>query len=601
MRRINDFKIRTRIFILTCLIMLSIIASVAVISYSLSSGALRKQVSFTVDQQLGYAARVLDQEFQSSVGLMNTFFINLQLKDVITSYLADSAVPGINITTLRIGATEKLRRHMQNIIPSYENKPTVTAYMSDGYGTWSVDTLKGCRLALPDWEMRWYREISEAKNVQYRYGVSWAVSIDGREYQSYEVSSVIKHKNDVDRIAVIKINRELGGMFKMACGTLDLTGGTVLFLDGGGETLYAAGNLVENFTGRPAGEQTWDHTSGLAVSIADKPGSNGEISVGGRRFFVFARSYAQMGWRIVYIADRGVFMADSIGLGQVFLAISFAMSLFAVSLLLITSRRVTSGLARLTRAVQCLDADDLALNFHSSHGDEVGVLSSAFDRVLGAIRDTMRQKEDMQREKYAMEFQALNAQINPHFLNNTLSAIAAMAEEIEAYDISASLVSLAKFYRLSLGSGAEIITVGEEIELIKCYIYICGLRFKDKLTIAFDADGDVGGCPTPKLIVQPLIENAIMHAFRDKDSEMNRVEVSIFRDGGDIVYRVADNGVGMDAEAVDIVLSGGGSESYRAIVNIDRRVKLHFGDSYGVRISSQPSVGTTVTVVIPGR
>ena len=198
----------------------------------------------------------------------------------------------------------------------------------------------------------------------------------------------------------------------------------------------------------------------------------------------------------------------------------------------------------------------------------------------------------------------LHSQINPHFLYNTLDTIVWMAEFNESDRVISTTKALAKFFQLSLSGGSEMTTIANEMNHVSQYLIIQKERYGDKLHYEMQFDPDLSAKVIPKIILQPIVENAIYHGIREMDGP-GLLEISCgYTDDGNVRFVVKDNGVGFDSEARKLA---NGMEPQSSlpklggvgINNVDDRLKLYFGKEYGVDIQSSPGVGTTVTIVIP--
>lgn len=197
---------------------------------------------------------------------------------------------------------------------------------------------------------------------------------------------------------------------------------------------------------------------------------------------------------------------------------------------------------------------------------------------------------------------ALQNQINPHFLYNTLDIIVWMIENEKRDDAVSAVTALARFFRISLSRGRTVISVTDEIEHVRNYLMIQEMRFKNRFSYEFDIEEGLGGLGTIKLILQPIVENAVYHAmeFMDGDGE---IRISALHQGEDILFLVRDNGCGMTKETVDKLMAGaemapgrGAGVGFR---NVQERIRLVFGGEYGLVIQSEPDEGTMVTIRIP--
>ena len=201
-----------------------------------------------------------------------------------------------------------------------------------------------------------------------------------------------------------------------------------------------------------------------------------------------------------------------------------------------------------------------------------------------------------------MELQALQAQINPHFLYNTLDAIIWMAETDDK-GIVPMTEALANFFRISLNKGKELIRVQGELSHVENYLVIQSMRYTDKFTYQIDLSEDVKEYLTIKLIIQPIVENCIYHGIKPKRGK-GHILVRACREENHLMIRVTDDGVGMNEETRSKILSPQGivtnnSGSGVGIRNVNERIKLRFGESYGLTYESRLGEGTTVTVRLP--
>ena len=215
------------------------------------------------------------------------------------------------------------------------------------------------------------------------------------------------------------------------------------------------------------------------------------------------------------------------------------------------------------------------------------------------MEDIIQQEEQKRRS----ELDVLQAQINPHFLYNTLDSVVWMTENGRTQDAVVMLTSLARFFRISLSRGSNVIPIADELEHARHYLTIQKMRYKNKFSAAVTAEDGVESLYTIKLIVQPVLENAIYHgmAYADGDGE---ITVRAFRDGGDVCIEVTDNGPGMPEEVVRRLLEGGGPNpgakgSGIGFRNVHQRLRLTFGEPYGLTILSEPDDGTTVRIRLP--
>jgi two-component system sensor histidine kinase YesM len=201
------------------------------------------------------------------------------------------------------------------------------------------------------------------------------------------------------------------------------------------------------------------------------------------------------------------------------------------------------------------------------------------------------------------EFELLQAQINPHFLYNTLDAIVWSAEAGNEKQVVKMVGSLSDFFKSSLNKGKEIVTIREELQHVRSYLEIQQIRYQDILDYEIDVPEELYVNEIPKITIQPVVENALYHGIKEKRGG-GRISVTGFEDGSDYCIKVSDNGKGMDEERLREVRAGltdadPESKKIYGLYNVNERIRLDFGDEYGLTIDSTYEEGTTVTIRLP--
>lgn len=262
--------------------------------------------------------------------------------------------------------------------------------------------------------------------------------------------------------------------------------------------------------------------------------------------------------------------------------------------------RITRPIAKLEEVMKNIEEDFTTVELDEKGCYEAQSLAAHFNNMIEKIKILL--EEITQKEKYlrTSELNALHSQINPHFLYNTLDTIAWMAEFKDTQKVVALTKALAQFFRLSLNGGNELTTVYNELEHIKQYLYIQKQRYGDKLSCDISYDENIGEVKILKIIIQPIVENAIYHGIRQVDRK-GIIQINAKREGKDIIFTIMDNGDGFDLSLLkreestkNIKLGGVG------IKNVDKRIKLYYGEEYGVNIDSIIGVGTTVYIRVCG-
>jgi len=297
------------------------------------------------------------------------------------------------------------------------------------------------------------------------------------------------------------------------------------------------------------------------------------------------------GYILICVRDTETPMVKYVSFSRYFLVVTLIIMAFSFFILFFSSHLVDGRITSLTAQIRNIDENDLSCDLDVIGQDEVGELSRAFSSLLERIKTLIEHERQFEKERYDLEIQALQSQINPHFLFNTLSVINLLAREIDADNISESLDALANFYRLSLNNGEKLISLRDELNMLDSYLKICSIRYRGQLILRQDIAPDTLDCIIPKLIIQPFCENAVFHGFSPDMPQVPELHISIHRKEPYLFIAISDNGEGMTDKELRSATKRG-----FAISNVDKRIKMFYGDDCGVTISSIPGQGTDVLI-----
>ena len=447
----------------------------------------------------------------------------------------------------------------------------------ESWFTTAMDRIENLHFSTPH-----VQNLFEDPDYQYR----WVVSLS-RQVEMTRAGAI--------ESGVLLVDMSFGGI-EQICKDVDLSSTGYLYLiDGDGEIIYHprqqliyAGLLEENNL--------------AAAGYTD--GSHQE-TFGGTRREVTVKTVGYTGWKLV-----GVVPSENLwdNYGQLVLFFLFVV-LFSVFLLVFVNLRlsewITAPVKKLDRAVKELEHGSTEVDFDVGGPGEMEHLSHSVRSMVSTMRHLMDDIIEQEEQKRRSELEVLQSQINPHFLYNTLDSVIWMTENGRTDDAVVMLTSLARFFRISLSRGSSIIPIRDELEHARHYLTIQKMRYKNKFSATITAEDGVESLYTIKLIVQPILENAIYHgmAYADGDGE---ITVRAFRDGGDVLIEVSDNGPGMPEEVVESLLdpngpaaAAGAKGSGIGFRNVHRRIRLTFGADYGLTIFSEPDDGTTVRIRLP--
>jgi two-component system sensor histidine kinase YesM len=315
------------------------------------------------------------------------------------------------------------------------------------------------------------------------------------------------------------------------------------------------------------------------------------------------KSVANIGWKIVGVAYLDEIMTTRQEVNGYLIRVLVVVLVLVIVVSLLLSSSLTRPIRRMERKMKAVERGDFNVVLPTTGPLEVERLSRRFNLMVNKIRTLMDEIIHEQEQKRRLELEALQAQINPHFLYNTLNSVVRMVGMSRNDEVITMITSLSRLFRISLSQGKTIISVREELEHARHYLTIQQMRFKHKFTFTIHADEQVLDGLTLKLILQPLIENAIVHGIEYHMDE-GSIEIDVQRDEQDVVFRITDNGVGMSEEQMAALLSvravvKSGAGSGVAVRNVHDRIRLYYGEGYGLNYASELEEGTSVWIRIP--
>ncbi|MDO5782808.1 MAG: sensor histidine kinase [Eubacteriales bacterium] len=409
-----------------------------------------------------------------------------------------------------------------------------------------------------------------------------------REVQSYE--------NGTFR-GVILINLNMNKITEICNSFQEKQENFICIINDKGELVYEQQNGKERFA-----FDEKENRQELNTALGKTKESCFRLNYRGEKYLVTRTDMKTTGWTLVSMVPYKSVMAETMAISGVMI-LAVVITLIVTLLLL---NRILTGvvkpLKKLEKYMVQVNPDNMDQRMEILTDDEIGHLSMKFNQMMDRIRNLKEQVIEEQEDKRKYELQALQAQINPHFLYNTLDSIIWMAETNDS-NIVAMTEALAKLFRISLNKGNEEISLERELEHVKNYLIIQSMRYADKFTYEILVEPGVERCRTIKLILQPIVENCIYHGIKKKRGT-GKITIRAYRREQDLIIEVSDDGCGMPEEICRKILSDeieseNISGSGIGVKNVNERIQLRFGKKYGLSYSSEEGVGTTVTYVLP--
>ena len=360
------------------------------------------------------------------------------------------------------------------------------------------------------------------------------------------------------------------------------------------------GNIVYH----PQQQQLYNELQTENIDLVMKSDSDTVLTGTGRKDKLYSISRSnKTGWTVVGCMSVEELLQKSYEAQRSYVLIAAVLMIVALLFSRQIARSFTYPIQRLRDSMKKVQEGNFSgADVEIESENEIGSLTRSFNVMTHRIQELMEQNVRDQEAKRKSELKALQSQINPHFLYNTLDSIIWMAEGKKNEEVVLMTASLARLLRQSISNEDEVVPVSQEVEYARGYLTIQKMRYKDKLEFEISVDPSILNIPLIKLVLQPVIENAIYHGLKYKESK-GLLQVKGFMKDGNAVLQVIDNGVGMDEETLAHIYDRH-KVNYHSngvgVYNVQKRLQLYYGSEYGITYESKKGEGTTATIIIPG-
>ncbi|MEK4345207.1 sensor histidine kinase [Paenibacillus sp. FSL P4-0184] len=328
--------------------------------------------------------------------------------------------------------------------------------------------------------------------------------------------------------------------------------------------------------------------------------SSGQINIGHKEYSLVKSDIERPGWTLYYYTPVRSMIVDTSSILKAMVSIIVVCILILLLIIWIFTKTLVQPIYKLKKKIRVVEDGDFDILIQSNSKDEIGDLTNSFASMVRRIKELIGQVYQSGIQEKEAELKALQAQISPHFLYNTLSIINWRAVQVEAEDISLVVNALSKFYRTSLNNGKQLTSIRDEILNIRAYIDIQLAMHDDQLfDVTYHIEEELYPYQTINFILQPIVENAIKHGIDEKEDGKGMLTIEAYTYKDDIRFVVSDNGKGMDQEQIEQLLYSNGT-GY-GLKNVHERIKLYYGDAYGISIESELNVGTRICIDINKR
>ncbi|MDD9271355.1 sensor histidine kinase [Paenibacillus sp. GCM10023248] len=554
-----------------------------------SSHILEEEVTNTMLQTLKQASINLDFQFDSVRDTSNTLFMNPKLGEYLNRqvtleqqleslkelrYLVDSSEANTNVFRVRL----------------FVNGDRMFTGEKVNFFT---------QESLESWP--WYEKVMNSGGAIVWSGAYLESYIDRGPVYIFSAARMLRDLHDYDQISGVLLIDVAEKTITDILNKIKLTKEGTIYLLGSDGSIISHGD--KSLLGKKI--MTEEQLETIAYSDEGVMRLEGEKD---QRFAIYTK-VASTGWKLVAevpqleISSRAVALNQFSGIATIStVTILFLLLVFILLAMIVRNmnRRIQTVIRTIKRGgVESLD--DRTFNA----GGDFKLLENSVDHLIHRVHDLMEETYQSKVQEREAQLRALQAQINPHFLYNTLDTINWIAIGHNAPEISNMINGLAKYFRLSLNKGRDLVSVTDELNLAKVYLEIQLNRFPKTFEVVFDIEEGLEEVEMPKLTLQPIVENALLHGIRKSKGKTGTIFIRARKEENVLILSVTDDGIGMDEELVQSLLTeprptmkSDGSGSSYGLYNVNERIKLFAGDLYGLQIQSTLGEGTTVTVRI---
>ena len=577
-------SIKNRILLFFLVIMLLPIITLGVFTNIVYSRVIERNVN----EHTGQMINQIQSNIESYLKSVENIVLYISQSPEVIDYISEDILENVNLE-MQLRKSLKVYRDVNNEILGILIVNNNDKYISNELEKNNRDPLKN---------EKWYIEsIKNPDKIQYFSNPIGRNISSNLRHSSDDVLSISKAILDDETeevLGVILIDISLKRFEEIIKGNYIGEKGFFYILDKNQDIVYSPVNPIIYRIKR-------DLLNGESDSIVK--------TINNESFKIMYNTSNKTGWKTIGVFSLKDILSDVTEMKKnvaIIIIITLFLAIFSV---IIFTSSIVRPIKELNGLMKRVELGDLDLQFDEKEfKDEFGELGHSFNHMIKEIKELIDMVYKEQRGKRKAEIKILQAQIKPHFLYNTLDTIGWMAEDYGANDIVEVVGALTKVFRIGLNKGREVIKVSEEIEHINSYMIIQKVRYEDKLDYNINYDENLKNVPMLKLTTQPIVENAIYHGIKQKRGKGN-ISINFINVDNNLVIKISDNGAGMDEDKLREINSMLESDSIRSITsesgsgygiyNVNSRIKLTYGNQYGLKYFSKINNGTMVEITIP--
>jgi two-component system, sensor histidine kinase YesM len=598
--RLNNLRIHNKIILLLATLITSTLIMSGLVSFSTASKIVNKQVNNNLKssvEQIAYNLEIILRGMKSNIELV--------YQDRVTQKF--------------LGGNNNYTRQQYNDIIMTKISPqnaTATYLFS------REEMIYGYNINYIDTDFNYRHTIEYRKCKANNDKITWITT------NHLSIGSKLIPENDKDRLCIASIIKDFDSMDEVGFMVMTFKENDIFnvynkikMTDGAyGFIIDKEGYIVSHSNKSLLGSK-YIHYPELNKKMDREETGSFLFTIDNTSNLVFYDTLQSTDWKFIYVIPTRDLLKDINLIRDTFLIVILICFIISISFAFLVSRSITKPIGNIVSVMSRFGKGDMTVRItnYGERTDEVGVLANEFNSVIEKINDLIKNNYHNEIKKKEAEMMALQAQINPHFLYNTLDCINFMARKYKVMEISRMVIALGDLMRISIRKDLNMITVKDEISYIQNYMTIQKIRYRDKLDLTVNVEESLNKVAIPKLILQPLVENAVAHGIEPKVGK-GTVTLNGYRMEDKAVFEIIDDGIGfndvraremlknnllqydninIEQETESEIGAGERKGTNIGLLNVDMRLKLIYGKEYGIALRSKTGVGTTITVKLP--
>lgn len=578
MHKFQNSRLKTKLLCYFLSLVTIPLIGVGCFTYFFVEKVIERSTSQSVNQTLVQANETIEYYLRDLVNVAAVLNVNEQFKNMIK--LEDEPLSQYE----KIKNEYAITNLLSSIVNTKREIYSVAVFTDRSTYVSGSGNLDGMR------KTGWFKSIREEKADKI-FIANNSIFISSQPKYVYSLACTLKDITNGKRLGVVVVNLD-DKIIRRVLDKIDFGSKSSIFmLDQSNQIVYSReNNLLQNVDKK-------------ILDLINKGSDHTIQRIDGEKYFIIMHTSSYSNWNIVWFIPYKVLIAKAVEIRNTIFLITIICIAVAFVISLTLASNITIPIKHLITDMNRVQQGDLAVRVNYRNFYELGQLSDNFNNMITEIKGLIQKVYDEQNAKRKAEIRVLETQINPHFLYNTLDSIKWVAILQKAENVGSMITSLVKLLQISLSGGSEFIDVAHELEHVKNYLEIQQFRYNDRFDAVFDIPDEILKYKTLKVILQPLVENALFYGIEPKKVK-GTITISGGIEGDTLFLIVKDDGVGMDCSSIEDLLKRQKDSKNRmykgiGIRNIDERIKLYFGNEFGVEFLSESGKGTQVKIRLP--